>query len=238
MNTHRVHARVHGGQARCRVAHHHTRARRHHVRRSSFRTGVAPRHHGGRPNCTRHRPRTHHGSVRRHPRATHTTATVTSGNCSDADLTPNEADLARIRQAVLCLVNRERTMHGEGPLATDARLEQAAQAHTEDMASNDYFEHVGPGGDTPVSRSQASGYIYDSRLGYLVGENIGWGTLGLATPRSMVAAWMASPAHRAIALDAEYRDTAVGVWPNPPASLADGQPGAIYTQDFGTIIAR
>jgi uncharacterized protein YkwD len=238
MNSYRVHARVHGGQARCGVAHHHTRARRHHVRPSSFRTGVSPHHHGGRPHCPRHRPRTHHRSVRRHPRATHSAATVASGNCSDADLAPNEADLARIRQATLCLVNRERTTRGESPLATDARLEQAAQAHTEDMASSDYFEHVGPGGDTPISRSQASGYIYDSRGGYAVGENIGWGTLWLATPRSIVAAWMASPGHRAITLDARYRDTAVGVWPNPPASLADGQPGAIYTQDFGRIVAR
>jgi uncharacterized protein YkwD len=47
---------------------------------------------------------------------------------------------------------------------------------------------------------------------------------------------MASPGHRENILDARYRDTAVGVSPRAPASLAHGQPGAIYTQEFGTII--
>ncbi len=47
---------------------------------------------------------------------------------------------------------------------------------------------------------------------------------------------MASPGHRANILDAHYRETGVGVSPHPPASLADGQAGGIYTQDFGTII--
>jgi uncharacterized protein YkwD len=44
---------------------------------------------------------------------------------------------------------------------------------------------------------------------------------------------MASPRHRANILDARFRDTAVGVSPHPPSSLARGQAGAIYTQDFG-----
>jgi len=38
-------------------------------------------------------------------------------------------------------------------------------------------------------------------------------------------------------LDPRYRDTRVGVSPQAPASLAHGQPGAIYTQEFGTIIS-
>jgi uncharacterized protein YkwD len=115
-------------------------------------------------------------------------------------------------------------------------LARAAQAHSDDMAQGDYFEHVGPTGDTPVSRMRASGYIYSSRVGYEVGENIGWGTLWLATPRAIVQAWMGSPEHRANILNGHYRDTAIGVAPHPLASLARGQAGAIYTQDFGVII--
>ncbi len=87
------------------------------------------------------------------------------------------------------------------------------------------------------SRIRACGYIYSSQVGYEVGENIGWGTLWLATPRAIVAAWMASPGHRANILDAHFRDTAIGVSSHPPTSLARGQDGAIYTQDFGVIIA-
>jgi uncharacterized protein YkwD len=151
-------------------------------------------------------------------------------------LTPTEADLERIRAATLCLINRERARAGESPLAPNARLQQTAQRHTEDMALGDYFEHVGPRGDTPLSRMRAAGYVYSQRIGYEVGENIGWGTLWLATPRAMVAAWMASPDHRANILDASFRDTAIGVSAHPPTSLAHDQAGAIYTQDFGVII--
>jgi hypothetical protein len=37
-----------------------------------------------------------------------------------------------------------------------------------------------------------AGYISGSQNSFQVGENIAWGTLWLGTPRSIVAAWMAS----------------------------------------------
>jgi uncharacterized protein YkwD len=96
------------------------------------------------------------------------------------------------------------------------------------MALGNYFEHVGPRGGTPVTRVRAAGYI-----GYLVGENIACGTVSLATPRAIVAAWMASPEHRATILYGRLRDTGVGVSTVPPTWLASGHASAIYTQDFG-----
>ena len=159
-----------------------------------------------------------------------------SSSCPDADLTPTPEDIERVRAATFCLVNRERTANGERPLQENANLDQSAQSHTQSMAVNDYFEHDGPGGDTPASRMRSAGYIYSSRVGYEVGENIGWGTLWLATPRAIVAAWMASPGHRANILDTNFRDTGIGVSAHPPQSLAHGQAGAVYTQDFGVII--
>jgi uncharacterized protein YkwD len=161
------------------------------------------------------------------------TARHIPNSCPGADLLPTEQDLGRVRAAVLCLVNRERAGQGEGPLAPNKRLEQAAQGHTESMAFGNYFEEDGPRGETPVSRMRAIGYISSSHIRHEVGENIGWGTLRLATPRAIVAAWMASPGHRANILDARFRDSAVGVSPHPPSSLAGAQAGAIYTQDFG-----
>ena len=137
---------------------------------------------------------------------------------------------------MLCLINQEREHHGEGALATNAKLTRAAQAHSRDMANEDYFSHVAPNGETPLQRMRASGYLPNSQDGYVVGENIAWGTMWLATPQSIVSAWMASPGHRANILDGAYRETGVGVEPRPPASLAEGQPGALYTQDFGMII--
>jgi uncharacterized protein YkwD len=154
----------------------------------------------------------------------------------DENHRPDAYDVDRIRAATLCLINRERASRGESPLSVDPALQCAAQVHSEDMAARDYFDHVGPGGDTPLTRVRRCGYIYSSQVGYQIGENIGWGTLWLATPRAMVAAWMSSPGHRANILDGSYRDTAIGVAARPVASLAQGQPGAIYTQDFGVII--
>lgn len=159
--------------------------------------------------------------------------------CAHAGLAPTVGDLALVRAATLCLINRERLAHRERPLRANARLHRAAQLHTDSMAAHDYFEHVGaggPGGGTPLSRMRAVGYISSSRVGYEIGENIAWGTLELATPQAIVAAWMRSPAHRANILDPNYRETGIGVSPRPPAALAQGQPGAIYTQDFGVII--
>jgi len=158
--------------------------------------------------------------------------------CTHTSLMPNSRDLALVRAATLCLVNRERTLRGERPLRLNRRLRRAAQAHSVSMAVRDYFDHVGPGGQTPLARLRQVGYISRSRSSYEVGENIAWGTGRLATPRAIVAAWMASPGHRANILDPRYRETGVGISPHPLSSLAHGQPGAIYTQDFGVVSGR
>jgi uncharacterized protein YkwD len=189
---------------------------RHHARHAS--------HHVGR-----------HTYRRAHLHAHHHSSAAASGTCTNSELRPSRDDLALIRTATLCLVNRERTARGELALQANARLEAAAQAHTESMAFGDYFEHAGPGGQTLMDRMRSSGYIHSSRVGFAVGENIAWGTGELASPRAIVAAWMASPGHRANILDGHFRDTAIGVSPHPPTSLAHGASGGIYTQDFGVI---
>lgn len=161
--------------------------------------------------------------------------TAKDGRCPDARLAPSAADVAQVRAATLCLVNRERAAHGEAPLHWNVHLVAAAQAHTESMAFDNYFEHIGPRGETPLSRMRRNGYIYSSRVGFEVAENIGWGSLWLGTPRAVVAAWMASSGHRANILDGRFRDTGIGVSPHV-GGLAHGQSGGIYTQDFGVIV--
>ena len=193
----------------------------------------------GKPGATHHRRTRRAGCRRRHHRSTthrHSAPKHASGACANATLMPSTSDLALVRAATLCLVNRERTSRGERALNADRELQQAAQAHSQDMAAGDYFEHDGRGGSTPLSRMRAAGYIFSSHLGYAIGENIAWATLWLATPKAIVAGWMASPGHRANILDATFRDSGVGVSPHPLASLAHGQSGGIYTQDFGRII--
>lgn len=163
-------------------------------------------------------------------------ATRAALQCDGADLIPSQENLAVVRDATVCLVNRERAAHGERPLIVNGRLNRAAQGHTEEMISEDYFSHYSPTGDTPGSRIRAAGYIYSADLGYEIGENIAWGTRYLSTPTAIVEAWMASPGHRENILDARYRETGMGVVAAVPASDGHGQPGATYTQDFGVLI--
>ena len=122
------------------------------------------------------------------------------------------------------------------PLTTSADLQLAAEAHSAEMVGQDFFQHVSPSGSTPVTRATIAGYIPNSFVGYVIGENLAWATLALATPEAIVAAWMASPAHRANILEGEYRETGIGVAAETPAQLGEGAPGATYTQEFGVII--
>jgi uncharacterized protein YkwD len=178
---------------------------------------------------------TGHARVRHH-KATHLLFfTPHDGQCPDATLAPNAGDISQVRAATLCLVNRERAAHGERALHWNIHLVASAQAHTESMAFHDYFEHLSPGGQTPLSRMRQDGYIYSSHLGFEVAENIGWGSLWLGTPRAVVLAWMNSAGHRANILDGRFRDTGIGVSPHTNG-LAHGQAGGIYTQDFGVIV--
>jgi uncharacterized protein YkwD len=161
--------------------------------------------------------------------------TAHDGHCRDANLAPTASDLPAVRAATLCLVNRERTSRGERALRWNDRLISAAQRHTESMAFGDYFGHDGPSGQTPLARLRNTGYISTNRVGFEIGENIGWGSRRLGTPRAIVAAWMASPAHRANILDHRFRDTGIGISAHL-GPLAHGQRGGMYTQDFGVII--
>lgn len=163
-------------------------------------------------------------------------AGVLATPCANTELTPEAGNIETIDTATLCLVNQERARNGELPLQPNAQLAQAAQGHSEEMVSEDYFAHVAPSGLTPVERVVATGYVPNSEVGYTLGENIAWGTLQLSTPSAIVAAWIASPEHLANILYSPYVDTAIGVAPEAPAALGEGQPGAVYSQEFGVIV--
>jgi uncharacterized protein YkwD len=155
-------------------------------------------------------------------------------NCTNTELTPTGANIAEVRAATLCLINREREQHGEAPLSENPHLLAAAQGHSEDMVDRDYFSHTTPTGEAFDTRILASGYVQRDQP-YMLGENIDCGTLYLATPAATVSAWMNSPEHRENILNGEYRETGMGVAAAAPASFGGGQAGATYTQDFGVI---
>jgi uncharacterized protein YkwD len=165
-----------------------------------------------------------------------TIAKVLATPCQNTQLTPEPANLTLVRAAVLCLINTERAQNGKEPLTTNARLERAAESHGKEMIAENYFEHVAPSGLTPVERIRSTGYIPSSEDGYVLGENLAWGTLSLSTPQAIVNAWIASPEHLANILEGKYRDTGIDVEAAVPSSLSEGVVGATYTQEFGVIV--
>ena len=228
-----------------------------HSRACSHRPAAAHTHHRAHAcRAARHRTRTHREAARPSsaPRAARVRSRARAGvlslrsareasvqqalatPCLHTELTPNAENLQLIRDAIQCLVNKQRAQHGEAPLLASAQLQAAARSHAEDMIAGDYFEHVSPSGVTPVDRMRASGYIPNEQVGYVVGENLAWGTLSLSTPQAIVAAWVASPGHLANILESHYVETGIAVVPSVPASLAEGAAGATYAQEFGVIV--
>jgi len=163
-------------------------------------------------------------------------ASALAAPCPNSELVPEAGNVDAVRTAVLCLINRERAQHGETPLSISADLERAAEEHDQELVAEDYFAHVSPSGLTPVQRISATGYIPGPEAGYVLGENLAWGTLGLSTPAAIVAAWIASPGHLANILEGQYTETGIGVVPAVPASLGQGEQGGTYAQEFGVII--
>ncbi len=164
-------------------------------------------------------------------------ASVLATPCQNTELTPEAQNIELVRGAVLCLINRKRAENGESPLEISPKLQQAAEGHCEELIADDYFAHVSPSGETPVDRIRDTGYIPNTSDGYVIGENLAWGTYQLSTPQAIVAAWIASPGHLANILETQYTETGIGVIAAVPSSLGEGAPGATYAQEFGVIIS-
>ncbi|MGX1135455.1 RNA polymerase sigma factor (sigma-70 family) [Streptomyces glaucescens] len=118
---------------------------------------------------------------------------------------------------VVALVNKERAAAGCGPLTEDAQLNRAAQGHSDDMATRNFFDHTNPDGADPGQRTTAAGYRWST-----YGENI---ARGQQTPQAVMESWMNSPGHRANILNCSFKDIGVGVH--------EGSGGPWWTQNFG-----
>jgi len=150
--------------------------------------------------------------------------------CANADLVPDAGNLPAVRSAILCLHNQARAQRGLPSLGADGRLRRAAAGHSADMVRGGYFDHTAPSGVTMVDRIMRAGYVPPNR-GWMMGENLEWGTGRLATPRSAMQGWMDSPGHRANILRRGYEELGVGISLGTP----DSSDGATYTVDFGAV---
>ncbi len=122
-------------------------------------------------------------------------------------------------QRVFQLTNAERTKRGLRPLRLNAKLNNSANWFAQDMANHQVqtLSHIDSLGRDPGARLHAFGYRWTA-----YGENI---ARGYTSPEAVVAAWMASPGHRANILNPRY--TAIGVG----HAVGGGQD--YWVQDFG-----
>ncbi|MFF3596572.1 CAP domain-containing protein [Kitasatospora indigofera] len=145
-------------------------------------------------------------------------ATPAPAKSSPAAGAPAGGKAAQFIDQVAALVNTERANHGCAPVAVNAKLQSAAQVHSDDMAARDYFDHADPEGHHADTRINATGYKW-SRWG----ENIARGQQDAA---AVMEAWMNSPGHRANILNCDFKEIGVGV------TLGSGGPW--WTQVFAT----
>jgi uncharacterized protein YkwD len=149
--------------------------------------------------------------------------------CANADIVPAASNLDAVRAAITCLHNQIRARAGLPLLKSNAKLRRAAEGHSADMVRARYFEHTTPSGTSMVDRILSSHYVRADQ-GWLLGENLEWGTGSLATPRGAMNAWMNSPGHKANILKRGYRNLGVGISLGIPSGDSTG---VTITVDFG-----
>jgi uncharacterized protein YkwD len=154
----------------------------------------------------------------------------TASACRGGAHSPSPQTIDEARAVVICLINRRRHHHHLRRLPGDPALGTSAQRHSDAMITGNFFAHNGPDG-TPRSRAADAGYPQGARS-WQIGEDLGFGTGRLGTPKSLVAAWMASGTHRAVILSRRWRQIGVGVSIGSPLG-PDGGGMATYTVDFG-----
>jgi uncharacterized protein YkwD len=105
---------------------------------------------------------------------------------------PEPATTPEARAQLLLRVNSLRATAGVPGVQGDSRLDAVAQAYAERMATQRFFAHVSPDGDTPTDRLEQAGYAYKA-----YGENLGMASGPLAAHLTLEE----SPGHRKNLLD-------------------------------------
>lgn len=145
----------------------------------------------------------------------------------DSELTPVSKPVPKARISIADVIfetNNQRRANGLNSLNEDSKLNKAADFKMRDMFARQYFSHYAP--------DQTSGVVaLLTRFNYsymMAGENLALGDFKNAN--ELVAAWMASPGHRANILNGVYRDIGVATG----YDLFKGKRTIIIVQIFGT----
>jgi uncharacterized protein YkwD len=115
---------------------------------------------------------------------------------------PEPATPAAARAQLLLRVNGLRATAGVPAVEADPRLDSVAQAYAERMATQRFFAHVSPDGDTLPDRLEQAGYAYRAS-----GENLGMASGPLAAHLAIEE----SPGHRKNLLDPAFDRVGFGL---------------------------
>ena len=112
-----------------------------------------------------------------------------------------------MEQRVFALINQRRRAQGLRPLVWDEGLSRAARTHSQNMATQGFFDHLGRDGRSAADRARSQGVSEWQALG----ENIAY-NLGYEDPAAFaVERWMTSQKHRDNILSAAYTHSGLGV---------------------------
>lgn len=125
--------------------------------------------------------------------------------------------------------NAQRAANGVANLSLNGKLDAAAQAKADDMATRNYWSHNTPEGNPPWVFVTAQGYAYQK-----LGENL---AAGFSNEQTTVDGWMASPPHKANLLDPAFSEVGFGFANNPNYTSAGGGPMTIVVAFYGKPIA-
>ena len=131
-------------------------------------------------------------------------------------------NLTTYRTNLLHYINQYRAMHGRHGLVVNAHLQQAAQAHSTNMATHHLFSHYSYSGVSWAQRIRWYGF-----RGRVIGENLAVGQIWAWTTLHM---WVNSAPHRYNLLYAPYRYVGIGV----VRGMWQGHWAFYVTADFGT----
>lgn len=122
---------------------------------------------------------------------------------------------------LLAYTNTQRINDQEQPLQLNSELMKAAQLKVNNMFADQYWAHTSPQGVTPWHWFGVVGYSYSQ-----AGENL---AKDFTTNDSTVAAWMASPEHRANILNSNYQDVGFAI----AHGQLDGRPTTLVVAEYG-----
>lgn len=112
------------------------------------------------------------------------------------------------------------------PVRWDGQLQTAANVHSTDMATNNFFDHIGSNGLRLDSRISATGYAYRQ-----VGENIAGGQQTVA---QVMAGWIGSTSHCKNLMEPVFKDVGVSCKKNANyIPTQDGSYNPYWTMELG-----